>query len=66
MAIGLALNGVDLCRRGPLWLSADLRKPVEPTEIGASVRIGISREAERPLRFSPLRFYLRGNVYLRP
>lgn len=59
MAIGLALNGVDLCRPGPLWLGADLRKPVEPTQIGVSVRIGISREAERPLRF-----YLRGNAYV--
>lgn len=59
MAIGPALNGVDLCRRGPLCLGADMRQPVEPAQIGVSVRIGISREMDRPLRF-----YLRGSTYV--
>lgn len=53
MRVGLALNGVDLCADGPLRLAAADR----PTgAIGSSVRIGISREAHRPLRF-----YERGN-----
>lgn len=59
MEIGPALNGIDLCRRGPLWLGVDVQRPGEPPEIGVSVRIGISREVERPLRF-----YLRGSPYL--
>jgi DNA-3-methyladenine glycosylase len=46
--IGPSLNGTDLCAAGPLWLASndDERQP-----IGVSVRIGISRDAERPLRF---------------
>jgi DNA-3-methyladenine glycosylase len=38
---------------GPLWLAHGER---DPGEIGQGVRIGLSREAERPLRF-----YVRGN-----
>lgn len=48
MQVTLALNGTDLCARGPLWLGAALR---EPDAIGATTRIGISKEAGRPLRF---------------
>src|ERR1700752_1530021 len=47
------LDGVDLCREGPLWLRCGNH---EPSEIGQSVRIGISRDANRLLRL-----YLRGN-----
>jgi DNA-3-methyladenine glycosylase len=47
------LDGLDLCRRGPLWLGRD---DLEPGEIAASIRIGVSRERNRPLRF-----YARGN-----
>ena len=47
------LDGLDLCRAGPLWLGRDDH---EPGEIGQSVRIGISRDADRLLRF-----YLRNN-----
>jgi DNA-3-methyladenine glycosylase len=54
--IDRALDGIDLCASGPLWLGAPLR-PVG--EIGVSVRIGISREIERPLRF-----YERGNPHV--
>jgi len=41
-------NGADLCAAGPLWLGAAMRPPAR---IGRSVRIGISREIERKLRF---------------
>ena len=50
------LNGVDLCRKGPLWLAHDDH---EAAEIGRSVRIGLSREADRPLRF-----YVRSNGFV--
>ena len=50
------LDGLDLCREGPLWLGRGSR---EPGEIGQSTRIGVSRDASRPLRF-----YLRGNPFV--
>ena len=50
------LDGADLCAVGPLWLARDGR---EPPEIGASVRIGLSRETARPLRF-----YARGDPFV--
>jgi DNA-3-methyladenine glycosylase len=46
--IGPGLNGTDLCAAGPLWLASDGQ---ESPRIGVSVRIGITRDAERPLRF---------------
>jgi DNA-3-methyladenine glycosylase len=42
------LDGLDLCRVGPLWLGLDQSASLE---IGISTRIGITKEAERPLRF---------------
>jgi DNA-3-methyladenine glycosylase len=42
------LDGLDLCREGPLWLGHDDH---EPGQIGQSVRIGIARDADRLLRF---------------
>lgn len=42
------LDGVDLCGPGELWLGTATR-PVGT--IGVSVRIGITKEAHRPLRF---------------
>ncbi|HVO15210.1 MAG TPA: DNA-3-methyladenine glycosylase [Alphaproteobacteria bacterium] len=49
LGVDLRLDGLDLCgAESPLWLGAALR-PVG--EIGVSVRIGITREAHRPLRF---------------
>lgn len=42
------LDGVDLCGPGELWLGTAAR-PVGA--IGVSVRIGITKEAHRPLRF---------------
>lgn len=50
------LDGVDLCRAGPLWLAHDAS---DSPEIGTSGRIGLSREADRPLRF-----YVRGNRFV--
>ena len=50
------LEGLDLCRGGPLWLG---RGDHEPGEIGQSIRIGISRDANRLLRF-----YLRDSSFV--
>ena len=48
LCIDRSLDGADLCKAGALWLASDGH---EPEEFGASVRIGISRDAHRPLRF---------------
>jgi DNA-3-methyladenine glycosylase len=56
LRIDRSLDGLDLCQKGPLWLAGDDH---DPGEIGKSVRIGISREAERVLRF-----YLRASPYV--
>jgi DNA-3-methyladenine glycosylase len=48
LRINHRLDGLDLCREGPLWLGQGDR---EPGEIGQSVRIGIARDADRLLRF---------------
>ena len=48
LAIDRSLDGVDMCAKGPLWLGDDgVAVPV----IGESVRIGISKDADRMLRF---------------
>jgi DNA-3-methyladenine glycosylase len=54
--IDLSLDGIDLCRKGPLWLARDDH---DAPDIGISTRIGLSRAADRPLRF-----YLRGSRFL--
>ena len=61
LRIDRSLDGLDLCRKGPLWLARDDREPGEigESEIGESVRIGISREADRVLRF-----YVRGSPFV--
>ena len=41
-------DGADLCGNGRLWLGAD---GSPPGRVGRSVRIGITRETERKLRF---------------
>ncbi len=56
LRIDRSFDGLDLCREGPLWLG---RGDPEPGEIGQSVRIGISRDADRLLRF-----YLRGSPFV--
>ncbi|MGE0666502.1 MAG: DNA-3-methyladenine glycosylase [Sphingomonadales bacterium] len=55
LAIEPELNGVDMCRQGPIWLA---HRPTPPGEIGTSVRIGISKEAHQ-LR----RYFERGNLH---
>jgi DNA-3-methyladenine glycosylase len=56
LRIDLSLDGLDLCRKGPLWLGRDGH---EASDIGQSIRIGISRDADRLLRF-----YLRGSPFV--
>ena len=56
MDIGLRHDGLDLCAVGPLWLGDSVR-PMG--DIGRSVRIGVSRETQRLLRF-----YERGSPYI--
>jgi len=48
LQIDKRLDGVDLCANGPLWLGTAVR---ETARIGTAVRVGITREAHRPLRF---------------
>jgi DNA-3-methyladenine glycosylase len=60
LGVGRAHDGLDLCAPGRLWLAA----PREPRAVPAggyaeSVRIGITKEAERLLRF-----YERGSIYV--
>ena len=56
LGIDLRLDGIDLCREGPLWLASGGRSK---ELIGRSTRIGISRASERPLRF-----YVRGSRFV--
>lgn len=56
LAVDLRQDGLDLCAPGPLWLAA---APGAPGAIASSVRIGITRDAHRVLRF-----YERGNPHV--
>jgi DNA-3-methyladenine glycosylase len=56
LEIDRRLDGIDLCRVGPLWLGSDGQSP---DEIGRSKRIGITRAPD-----SSLRFYIRGNRFV--
>lgn len=56
LRIDRSLDGLDLCRKGPLWLASDNHAP---GDIGQSIRIGISKDADRLLRF-----YVRGNPFV--
>ncbi|MBZ9799686.1 DNA-3-methyladenine glycosylase [Mesorhizobium sp. ES1-4] len=56
LRIDRSLDGIDLCREGPLWLARD---GAETGEIGQSIRIGITKDAERLLRF-----YLKGSPFV--
>ena len=48
MDINCRYDGVDLCGKARLWLATD-RQPARP--VACSVRIGITREVHRKLRF---------------
>jgi DNA-3-methyladenine glycosylase len=56
MQIDFKQDGVDLCAAGPLWLATSRRKT---GAIGKSVRIGLTRNVDRELRF-----YERGSPYV--
>jgi DNA-3-methyladenine glycosylase len=48
LQIDQRLDGVDLCASGPLWLRTAVR---ETAHIDTTLRIGITRKVDRPLRF---------------
>jgi DNA-3-methyladenine glycosylase len=54
--VDLGQDGSDLCAAGSLWLAATAQGN---GRIGKSVRIGITRSANRLLRF-----YERGNAHV--
>jgi len=54
--VDLAEDGLDLCAHGPLWLATS---GAPPGPVARSVRIGITRDAHRVLRF-----YERGNPHV--
>lgn len=56
MGVTLADDGTDLCGSGALYLAAPVR---HAGAIATSVRIGITKDAERPLRF-----FERGNAFV--
>ena len=68
LRIDRALDGLDLCRRGPIWLARDDSAAgngqikdggIKDGGIGESIRIGITKDADRLLRF-----YLRGSPFV--
>jgi len=56
MQIDFRQDGIDLCAPGPLWLATSRLKT---GVIGESVRIGLTRNVDRKLRF-----YERGNSFV--
>lgn len=56
LEIDRRLDGVDLCRAGPLWIA---HGPGADHEIGTSTRIGLTKAADHPLRF-----YARGSPFV--
>ena len=65
LRIDRAMDGVDLCSPGPLWLATLRSDPAAPRFprrgdlLGISTRIGITHAAQRRLRF-----YERGNPHV--
>ena len=41
-------DGIDLCGDAPLWLGSEM---IGAADIGESIRIGITKEVERKLRY---------------
>jgi DNA-3-methyladenine glycosylase len=56
LRIDRSFDGLDLCREGKLCLA---QAEEQPSRIGTSARIGITRDADRQLRF-----YLRGSRFV--
>lgn len=56
LSIDRSLDGLDLCTKGPLWLARD---ESEAGDIGQSIRIGVTRDTHRLLRF-----YARGSPFV--
>jgi DNA-3-methyladenine glycosylase len=56
LRIDRGLDGLDLCRAGPLWLGQD---DDDAGALGESIRIGVTRDADRLLRF-----YRRGSPFV--
>ena len=56
LRVDRSLDGLDLCREGPLWLGRDDH---EPGNIEQSIRIGVSQDAHRLLRY-----YLRDSPFV--
>ena len=56
LRIDRRLDALDLCQQGPLWLGCGGH---EPDEIGRSRRIGVTRDADRLVRF-----YVRGSPFV--
>ena len=50
LAVTRLHDGLDLCAAGPLWLATH-RAAVPAAAIGTSARIGLTKEADRVLRF---------------
>jgi DNA-3-methyladenine glycosylase len=48
LQIDKRLDGIDLCADGPLWLGTAVR---DTARVNTTVRIGITREMHRRLRF---------------
>jgi DNA-3-methyladenine glycosylase len=60
LQIDRALDGLDLTRDKRLWLGVEAATDsTSPAKIGVSTRIGLTKDAHRPLRF-----YLKGSRYL--
>ena len=63
LRVNLSQDGLDLCAAGSLWLAATAQKI---DGIGKSVRIGITRDADRLLRFyEPANAHVSGTKKLR-
>jgi DNA-3-methyladenine glycosylase len=58
LRVDLRQDGSDLCAAGPLWLATTSQRR-RIVRIGESVRIGITRDAHRLLRF-----YEPGNAHV--
>jgi len=60
LRIDRALDGLDLTRDKRLWLGIDAAtESISPAKIGVSTRIGLTKDAHRPLRF-----FLKGSPYV--